>query len=199
MGMQLTITNLIQFFGSLTPILISFFLLSASILNKDIKGLIYMAGVLFAFVLNIIFMNVIQVPHYEDRSMSCSLIELPFSNSYSVPSWNSVFIAFTFAYMCMPMFFSGVMNYGVIVALLVMFGFDTVTQLANKCTRGLGIFAGALVGLILGGVWYTVLKSSGNPHLLYFEELTNGQTCSRPSKQKFKCSVYKNGKLIKNL
>lgn len=199
MGMQLTITNLIQFFGSLTPIMVSFFLLSASILNKDIKGLIYMAGVLFAFVLNVVFMNVIKVPHAPDRSMACSLVDIPFANSYSVPSWNSVFMAFTFAYMCLPMFNTGVMNYGVIVALLVLFGLDAVTKLTNKCTGGLGVFAGALIGLILGGIWYSIIKMSGNPHLLYFEELSNGETCSRPSKQTFKCAVYKNGKLIKNL
>jgi hypothetical protein len=63
----------------------------------------------------------------------------------------------------------------------------------------MGIILGALVGLLLGSGWYALLKGSGNPQLLYFEEVSNGNACSRPSKQKFKCSVYKNGKLIKNL
>ena len=63
----------------------------------------------------------------------------------------------------------------------------------------LGVVIGALFGLVLGGTWYGIIKASGNPQLLYFEELSNGETCSRPSKQTFKCAVYKNGKLIKNL
>jgi hypothetical protein len=38
---------------------------------------------------------------------------------------------------------------------------------------------------------------SGYDSLLYFDELeSNNVTCSRPSKQTFKCSVYKNGELI---
>lgn len=200
MAMELTITNLIQFFGTLSPIMVSFFLLSASILNKNIKGLIYMAGVMFAFVLNAVFMNVLKVPLDEGRSMACSIIDLPFSlNAYSSPSWNSVFIAFTLAYMYLPMKFSGNMNYGVVIALLSLFGIDAMSKVMNKCTNNLGVVVGGLLGLILGGVWYGVIKASGNPQLLYFDELSNGETCSRPSKQTFKCAVYKNGKLIKNL
>jgi hypothetical protein len=200
MAMELSPTNLIQFFGTLSPIMVSFFLLSASILNKNIKGLIYMAGVMFAFVLNAVFMNVLKVPLDEGRSLACNLIEMPFSiNAYSSPSWNSVFIAFTLAYMYLPMSFSGNMNYGVIVALLALFGLDAATKVMNKCTNNLGVVIGGLLGLVLGGAWYGIIKASGNPQLLYFEELSNGETCSRPSKQTFKCAVYKNGKLIKNL
>lgn len=200
MAMELSPTNLIQFFGTLAPIMVGFFLLSASILNKNIKGLIYMAGVMFAFILNTLFMNVLKVPLDEGRSMACSIIDMPFSlKSYSSPSWNSVFIAFTLAYMYLPMSFSGNMNYGVIVALLALFGIDAVSKITNKCTNNLGVVIGALFGLVLGGAWYGIIKASGNPQLLYFEELSNGETCSRPSKQTFKCAVYKNGKLIKNL
>lgn len=199
MAMELTITNLIQFFGALSPILIGFFLLGASVLNKDIKGLIYMAGIMFAFVINTIFMNVIKSPSDPMRSMSCDLINIPFSNTYNTPAWNSVFIAFTLAYLYLPMRFSGSMNYGVVISLLTLFGLDAISKITNKCTNNMGIIIGALVGLLLGAGWYSVIKMSGNPQLIYFEELSNGKACSRPSKQKFKCSVYKNGKLIKNL
>lgn len=198
--MKLTITNLIQFFGALSPLFIGFFLLGASVLNKDIKGLIYMAGVMFSYIINAIFMNVLKVPSNIERSMSCDIIDMPFSlNNYSVPSWNSVFIAFTIAYMYLPMRFSGFTNYGAIIALFVLFGLDSITKLTNKCTNKMGVILGGLVGLFLGSTWYAIIKASGNPQLIYFEELSNGKACSRPSKQKFKCSVYKNGKLIKNL
>ena len=199
MAMQLTITNLIQFFGALSPLFIGFFLLGASVLNKDIKGLIYMAGVMFAYVLNTIFKNVIRSPSDPMRSMSCDLVNVPFGNSFNSPAWNSVFIAFTLAYLYLPMRFSGSMNYGVIVGLMTLFGISAISETTNKCTNNMGIVIGGLVGLLLGACWYTIIKISGNPQLIYFEELSNGKACSRPSKQKFKCSVYKNGKLIKNL
>lgn len=198
MGLEATPTNLIQLIGAMTPLFISFSLLGASILNRNIKGLIFMGGVFFAYILNIIISKTFRVQHHPDRAMSCSIIETGLGG-YSVPSWNSVFIAFTIAYMFLPMFFTGSMNYGVLVALAVLFGLDGVTKLGNKCTNPLGIVAGGLFGLVIGCIWYGIIKMSGNPQLLYFEELSNGEVCSRPSKQTFKCAVYKNGKLIKNL
>jgi hypothetical protein len=35
-----------------------------------------------------------------------------------------------------------------------------------------------------------------NNYLFMNEIYTNGQVCSMPSKQQFKCSVYKNGELV---
>ena len=56
---------------------------------------------------------------------------------------------------------------------------------------------GALVGFILGTLWYTLFHTSGYDSLLYFDELrSNKVVCSRPAKQSFKCSVYKNGQLV---
>lgn len=200
MAMKLTITNLIQFMGAISPLMVGFFLISASILNKNIKGLIYLAGVMLSFVLNALLMNVIKSPANPSRSVGCSLIEWPFSlNQYNSPSFNSVFLAFTLAYMYLPMSFGGVMNYGIIIALVAIFGLDAVSKVTDGCTTPLGIVLGAVFGLLLGGLWYGIIKASGNPQLLYFEEVSNGETCSRPSKQTFKCAVYKNGKLVKNL
>lgn len=198
--MQLTPTNLIQFVGSLSPLLVGFFLLAASILNKNIKGLIYLAGTMFAFVINAVIMNVIRSPVFPDMSGACNIIEWPFSlNAFNSPSWNSVFLAFTLAYMYMPMAFGGTMNYGVIVGLVGLIGLDAVSKIANRCTSNLGVVLGIVLGLLLGGAWYALIKASGNPQLLYFDEVSNGETCARPSKQKFRCAVYKNGRIIKNL
>lgn len=200
MGMQLTPTNLIQFIGSLAPLMVGFFLLSASVLNKNIKGLIYLAGVMLSFVLNAVMMNIIRSPVSKMASSACSIIEWPFSlTAFNSPSWNSVFLAFTLAYMYLPMAFGGSMNYGVLIGLFALIGLDAAAKLANECTTNLGVILGIVFGLLLGGLWYSVIKASGNPQLLYFEEVSNGQTCSRPSNQKFKCSVYKNGRLVKDL
>ena len=94
-------------------------------------------------------------------------------------------------------FNAGQMNYVVLAALLCLFGLDTVTQLKNKCTTYSGSFFGALIGFLLGAGWYTVFHETGYDSLLYFNEFVSNKTlCSRPSKQSFKCSVYKNGELV---
>lgn len=198
--MELTLTNIFQFLATLAPLIVGMFLILTSVFNQNVKGLIYLSGILLAFVLNTIIMNVIRSPSKIGRAASCDLIKWPLGlNNFNSPSWNSVFIAFTFAYMYLPMNYSGIMNYPVLIMLAVLFGMDAVTQVRNSCTTGTGILLGSLVGFLFGGLWYGAMKASGNPQLLYFEEVSKGEACSKPSKQKFKCAVYKNGKLVKNL
>ena len=200
MAMQLTLTNLFQFVSTLSPLLLGFFILSATILNQNIKGFIWLTGIFIAFILNSLLMNIIKSPVDPNRSPLCSIIDMPFGlQQFNSPAFNSMFITFTLAYMLLPMIYSGYMNYGVIVSLFGLFAMDTVSKLSNNCTTPLGILLGGLFGFLLGGLWYGLIKASGNPQLLYFEETSDNQVCSRPSKQTFKCAVYKGGKLIKNL
>ena len=78
-----------------------------------------------------------------------------------------------------------------------MFVIDAVTKLTNNCTPPLGVVSGGLIGYVLGVIYYTLLKGTGNQKLLYLNELqSNNVVCSKPSEQQFKCAVYKNGELI---
>jgi hypothetical protein len=89
------------------------------------------------------------------------------------------------------------MNYPIISALLGLFIIDSITRISNKCTTVGGSVLGALVGFMLGSMWYTVFHAIGSDELLYFDEMdSNAVRCEKPSKQTFKCSVYKNGKLV---
>ena len=201
MAMQLTISNLLYFFATVSPLLLGFFLVMISIFNQDIKGIVYLAGVLVASLINLFVLNLIKSPSSPDKSPTCDLIDFPFNlNQYNSPAFNSMFIAFTIAYLILPMKYNNQMNYAVLGALLGLFALDAFTKIINKCTTMAGSLLGALIGLVLGGAWFTLFHVSGNDSLLYFNEFSsNNVVCSRPEKQTFKCSVYKNGQLIKNL
>jgi hypothetical protein len=197
MAIQLNLTNMLQLFSALAPFMLAFFLIMSSIFNQNLKGLVYLAGILIASILNIFLMNQIQSPVLIDRSFMCDFIELPFLKQFNSPNPSSLFIAFTIAYLIMPMRFNDQMNYPVLASLLCLFGLDTFTQIKNKCTTQAGSFFGALLGFWLGVGWYTLFHQSGYDSLLYFQELqSNKVMCSKPSKQAFKCSVFKNGTLI---
>jgi|TARA_R110001599_G_scaffold336327_2_gene553940 prepilin signal peptidase PulO-like enzyme (type II secretory pathway) len=199
MAIELTLSNMLQLFAALSPLLLSFFLVMSSLFNQSLKGLVYLAGVLMASVINIFLMNQIKSPMKPEasKSISCNLVSLPFLTQFNSPAPSSLFIAFTTAYLVLPMQYNNQMNYVILAALLCLFGLDAVTKIQNNCTTLGGSFLGALVGGILGTIWYTLFHVSGYDSLLYFDELeSNNVTCSRPSKQTFKCSVYKNGELI---
>ena len=70
----------------------------------------------------------------------------------------------------------------------------------TKCNNLTDIFIGNLLGSGLGVGYFFAFWSSNNKKLLFIDNLdSNKVMCNRPSKQTFKCAVYKNGQLIKNL
>lgn len=200
MAMQLNLTNIIKLISLISPFLIVFFLVTISVFNQDIKGIIYVAGVLVSLFVNIILMNMVKSPVSEDRSTTCELFNLPFGiSSYDVPYSNSVILAFTLAYLMLPMIEQSNVNYVLFGFFMFVFLVDGYTKVIDLCTKPLGVFLGGLVGLLLGTSWYYLMKSGGSS-LVFFEELKgNDVKCSRPSKQRFVCNVYKNGELVKRL
>jgi len=56
-----------------------------------------------------------------------------------------------------------------------------------------------LVGILIGVIWANIIYSMKNPELQYFPEYKNNEMCKKVSNTKYKCSVYKNGELVKNL
>jgi hypothetical protein len=200
MAMQLNLSNILKLISLISPFLIMFFLVSASIFNQDIKGVIYISGVLIAVFINVLLMNMIKSPVDINRSTTCELFELPFGiSSYDVPYSNSVVLAFTLAYLMLPMIEQSNVNYMLFGFIMFIFLIDGYTKVIDLCTKPLGVFLGGLFGLLFGTAWYYLMKAGGRS-LVFFEELSgNDIKCSKPSKQRFVCNVYKNGELIKRL
>ena len=101
-GLQFTITNILQFGAFISPFLLGFFLIMSSIFNQDIKGFIYLAGVLIATIINILLMNIIRHEASPNRAPICDVIDFNIfavGGTFDNPSLSSAFIAFTIAYL----------------------------------------------------------------------------------------------------
>jgi hypothetical protein len=197
MAIALTLSNILQFFSFIAPTLLIFFLFLSSLFNQNLKGLVYIAGVLIASIINIFFMNIIGSEVSEDASYSCNVFDIPHISRYNSPYPSTLIISFTIAYLVLPMKYNKQMNYLVLTFLLSLLGIDILTKVQNKCTSYPGSILGALVGFLLGTAWYAIFNSSGYKSLLYFDELRSDSVkCSMPTKQSFKCAVYKNGEII---
>ena len=83
-----------------------FFLVMSSLFNQNLKGIVYLAGVLLASCINIFLMNQIGSGMLKDASMSCDLIKLPILSEFNSPAPTSLFIAFTIAYLVLPMYYN---------------------------------------------------------------------------------------------
>ena len=197
MAIQLNFTNMLELFSVLSPLLLGFFLVMSSLFNQNLKGLVYLAGILIAVIINIFLMNQIGSEKDKTAAFSCDFVNIPFMNRFNSPAPTSLFIAFTIAYLVLPMKYNNQMNYVILAALLCLLVLDGITKVNKRCTTVGGTLLGSLVGLVLGAIWYALFHVGGYDSLLYFDELqSNNVMCSRPSKQSFKCSVYKNGELV---
>ena len=197
MGMEFNLVNVIQSFSYVSPVLLGFFLVMTSAFNKNAKGIVYLGGVLMFSFLSILLKPLIGSKTSPDASVTCNLFDIGYTN-FNSPAFYSVFIAFTFSYLMMPMITNNTYNYYVLVCLLVLFFIDAFAKYYNKCSNAMGIFLGGMIGVLFGIIYWAMLYYTNSEELLFFQpETSNNVVCNRPSKQTFRCKVYKNGKLIK--
>ena len=198
MAIALTPTNAAQLFSMISPFMLGFFIFMVSIFNHNIKGIIYLAGICLAGIINAFLMGAVNEPMSDDlsKSKACGLLSnhWPF---YGTPSPSGTFIAFTCAYLILPLYFNNLMNYPLVISLLALLIIDIIAKVYNECTSYIGAALGALVGFLLGAAWYSMFKAAGLESLVYFNELTSNKVmCSKPTNQTFKCDVYKGGQLL---
>ena len=86
-------------------------------------------------------------------------------------------------------------NFSILVVVLFFYIIDCITKISNECTDFYGIMLATLIGLFIGMCWAAIFMKS-NPSYLYYNLPSNAEICSRPSNQKFKCNVYKNGEIL---
>ena len=198
MAMQLNFSNLMQFFAAISPILLAFCLVMISIFNSDIKGMVYLGGILIASLINLLILNSLKIKSDKIIPPYCNLIEFPFNlNEYISPAFNSMFIAFTLAYLYMPMQYVSGINYPVLIFITSLLVLDAGTKISGGCTTFGGVMLGSLVGFVLGLLWFIAFYSTGHEDLLFFNaEPSNNVICSRPKKQTFRCKIFKNGEVI---
>ena len=196
-GSDVSIFNILQILGTLSTILLTFFMLMLSLMNQNFKGIVYIIGATFALIVGHIAQSLFKSNENTDPNKICDIIALPLLGNNNIPCSSSLFILFTFSYLLLPMKYNKQMNYGVITGLLLLFSADTISKISNSCSTISGVVLGALLGFVLGCMWYTILHAAGADSLLYFNEMdSNAVRCEQPSKQTFKCSVYKNGELV---
>ena len=197
MAMKLDLHNILDLFSALSPLLVSFLLVMISLFNQNVKGLIYLAGVLVTSLLNLVVGFTLDRRKDPEASLMCDFIGIPYLTNFNVPSSSIMFHAFTLAYLIFPMYDNNQSNVLLVTVLMSFVVLDGISKVKNRCTNMLGVSLGGLLGALMGYSWYAVFKYTGNESLLYYNELqSNNVQCSRPNKQTFKCTVYKNGEVI---
>jgi hypothetical protein len=170
-------------------ILIGFFVLN-TIFNQNIKGIVYVIGIIVLYVISNMISFILPINNEE----ICNLIGRP--ESIINPYFGTMVYGYTFSYLFVPMLYTSLINYSVLLSLMLILVVDVVIKKNINCLKipQFILFLSVSFGF---GILYVFLIRSINSKLLYHEDYTSDkQVCSIPSEQKFKCNVYKNGELI---
>ena len=202
--LNLNFADVFRYLMSLSPVLIATFLVMGSVINQDVKGLVYIGFVLTVAVINIGFQQLFRVkPPESYNPETCHTFNLPeIITKYSAPDFNSMFLAFTTMYITMPMIHKAAPLNALLIVILgmCMIG-NGFTQVTKGCNNIIDIILGNMLGGGLGvGFFYALWAKEDTRKFLFTDNISSNRvSCNRPSKQTFKCAVYKNGQLIKNL
>jgi hypothetical protein len=190
--------NIVVFLSFFSPVILAISITSLSFIFQNFKGLIYLGFLIgCCLVRNFVYMIAGANPMVNDKTI-CTSVEY---SKYGNPTFSSFVFAFTIMYLSFPMFSNGSINYWVFLSLIVYFLVDMFIKIYKKCIIQTGdLFLNILLGAASSALIVTLMYSGGSGKYLFFNEVSSDkEVCYQPSKQTFKCQMYKNGELIGSL
>lgn len=196
----------IQFFSLLGPYALIAFFLFLSLFNLNIKGIMYLIGLIVVLLFSNILNTFLPLSWLgDDKSKAiCSVfgVKQLLDNKVQTPGlpFGTIVYSYTFFYLLIPMIQNSMMNYAVVMALLLLLGVDILIQIQSGCTNFPLIIMSIILTTCITIIWVGFILGSYMPNVTYHTDyLSNKEVCSMPSQQKFKCNVYKNGELISSM
>jgi hypothetical protein len=181
------------------PLYIGFFILSLSFTFQNFKGILYTFALMIIVAIRTLCISNFMNNETPDNSGEpiCNVIQY---SEYENNTFSMFFIAFSFIYLCGPMILNGEINYWLMSALLFYYFINLfVRKYIAKCHISFSMILVDTFIFGIGGASLIIflLSVTNNQHYLFFNENSSTKDiCSMPSKQTFKCSVYKNGEII---
>ncbi len=201
MGFNFRLDYVIQFFTLLGPIILPSFIILASFFNGNMKGLIYLAGLVIVAMVTTMIKG-FNAPRNNDLtySPSCYVIDIGSISPdglRTLPCFHSSIMSFTVAYLLYPVAAGGLKEYlPASIGLLSYLALNIFSRKWLKCVRWIDVALGLIIGTVFGVMYFIMIEALGGRKLLYFteEENPNNPQCRRVTQQKWRCDVYKNGK-----
>jgi len=205
--MEINFATLFYLFLRLAPFVLVCFFSLLSIFNFDLKGVVYLVGVIITMTVSIvsgnlitaIFPNIIQKPD----GLLCDIINLS-SSIPSLPIGQSI-IGFTSAYLISTLYFNDsnyknnaiLNNWPTIAFFSILVICDIYwNNFKNKCYGKLHSLITYGSSIAVGILWSSIIFDTKTPSLQFFPKYKNNELCKRASEKTFKCRVYRGGKLV---
>lgn len=190
--------NIIIFISFFSPIILATIITSLSLIFQNFKGLIYLGFLVGCCVVrSYVYIMSGANPIINDKTI-CTSIQY---SKYGNPTFSAFVFAFSIMYLSFPMFSNGSINFWIFISLILYFFLDIFIKIYKRCIINTSeLFLNVLLGAASAALIVTLMYAGGSGKYLFFNEISSDkEICYQPSKQTFKCSMYKDGTLISEL
>jgi len=191
--------NMVVFLSFYSPIILAISVLGMSFVFQNFKGFIYLGFLLAACVAReLSYKYIAQSNQTVNDNTICTSIQY---TKYGNPSFSAFVFAFTIMYLSLPMFSNDSVNFWIFTVLLAYFFIDIFIKIYKKCVVNMGdLFLNVLLGVASSALIVTLMYAGGSGKYLFFNEISSDkEMCYQPSKQTFKCKMYRDGQLISEI
>lgn len=198
--MEFNASNILYFIAYISPVLVLGLVVFIGLLNSNAVGAsLFVSMMSVIYFIGITMQKGLGVVSTQPKHPVCSVFG---ENLYMNPSLSSMLLFASITYIVLPFIMTNTTTKYIplISVLIALWVLDFVIKMRHQCTNTLGVVMGTLVGGATGGLFTFLIYKFLNSGLLFHGiSSSNNVVCNRPSERKFKCSVYKNGQLIKSL
>lgn len=199
--MDLSIDAILHIFFRLSPFILVCFFSLYSIFNKNVKGIIYLAGLLLACFMTILFGNFPELQKIDKISgfpvtalnKSCRMIEFSDQGPISYLPLGQTVLAYTLFFIGYPIIMDDFtqMNFNsrnmtIIVFFIILVIADFIWNFSKNCFGMISLLISLIIGSSIGLLWGYVIKTSGKD-LQLFRDTTTSKSCNKESKKKHRC------------
>jgi hypothetical protein len=198
--MELNVVSFFYLFLRLAPFILVCFFSLLSIFNQDLKGFVYLIGLLVTCFITITVGNVLTfIPTVgSPKPEICNMITMGQTEEICSLPLGQVVFGFTFAYLFYSIYINKLYkrNIPTLIFFPLVIIFDMSWNSKNGCYTLIQLCVSLIIGGLCGWFWGYLINKTKNKDIQYITGVNNDQVCSVPSSQKFRCDVYSGGKRI---
>jgi hypothetical protein len=178
-----------------SPIIVALLVFSMSFIFQNFKGIIYLMWIIiFSWVRSFLPFSIGQS---KDVNELCNMVQYSSNANFGNSTFSMFFITFTMVYICGPMIMNKEVNYWILSAFLFYLFLDIGIRRFYGCIQLTYVLLNIAMGVLAGiGALFAMYSAKMYNYVFFNETSSSKDMCSMPTKQTFKCAVYKNGQLV---
>jgi hypothetical protein len=195
--MELNIITLLYLFFRLAPFIIVSYFSLASVFNQDIKGVIYLVGVIITCFTTLIVGNsvgddltTVTGENGITKNAVCDMLTIGKTGNFTKIPLGIAIMSYTLIYLVYVIvkYKMELYNLPTLILFPLLILGDLVWNVKNNCFKPTGVVLSIIIGGGIGALWAHIIDSLKQSKLQYFNMTSDKTVCQRPSKQLFKCT-----------